>query len=323
MKPGEVSQSGDIELRQLGNNDIAEAARCDRTAFATFLGLPGPDHFRPGADVIGPRLRAWPEASFAITDGGRLAGIALMMRWGSVAIVGPVTIFPEDWGKGHARTLMAALVECAEAAGVETMALITHVQSPTHVRLYESFGFTMQRITSIMVKPPGKEERLNGCAVIAPTDAVAVTQLVQGARLVTDAMFSGLDLGSEIASVASEGIGEFVVANSGTPGAGGFAICHHGPGSEASTGQYYVKFACVPPGQDAPTRFREILSACEARAAALGAETIIAGTSSARTTAYATMKDAGFRAIINCVAMMRPGGDLYNRPDILAIDDWR
>lgn len=318
-----MSQSDGIELRQLCDDDIAEAARCDRTAFAAFLGLPGPDQFRPGADVIGPRLRAWPEASFAITDGGRLAGIALMMRWGSVAIVGPVTIFPEDWGKGHARRLMEALVRCAEDAGVETMALITHVQSPTHVRLYESFGFAMQRITSIMVKPPGKEARLNGCAVIVPSDTVAVTQLVQGARLVTDQMFSGLDLGSEIASVAGEGIGEFVVAENSTPGAGGFAICHHGPGSEASTGQYYVKFACVPPGHDASARFAELLNACEARAAALGAETIIAGTSSARTAAYAKMKDAGFRSIINCVAMMRRAGDLYNRPDILAIDDWR
>ncbi|HUT51696.1 MAG TPA: GNAT family N-acetyltransferase [Alphaproteobacteria bacterium] len=318
-----MTASGKIELRQLGGDDIAEAARCDRTAFAAFLGLPGPDHFRPGADVIGPRLRAWPEASFAITDDGRLAGIALMMRWGSIAIVGPVTIFPEDWGKGHARRLMEALVQCADAAGVETMALITHAQSPTHIRLYEAFGFAMRRITSIMVKPPAKEARLNGCAMIAPTDTVAVTQLVQGARLATDAMYSGLDLGSEIASVAGEGIGEFVVADGGTPGAGGFAICHHGPGSEASTGQYYVKFACVPPGVDAPLRFAELLNACEARAAAVGADVIIAGTSSARTTAYATMKDAGFRTIINCVAMMRPAGDLYNRPDILAIDDWR
>jgi len=318
-----VSQSCGIELRQLGDDYLAEAARCDRTAFATFLGLPGPDHFRPGADVVGPRRRAWPEASYAITDGGRLAGIALMMRWGNVAIVGPVTIFPEDWGKGHARRLMAALVQCAEAAGVETMALITHAQSPTHVRLYESFGFAMQRITSVMVKPPGKEARLNGCAVIAPADNIAVTQLVQGARLATDAILPGLDLGSEIASVAGEGIGEFVVADSSTPGAGGFAICHHGAGSEASTGQYYVKFACVPPGADAPRRFAELLGACEARAAALGADTLVAGTSSARTAAYTAMKDAGFRTIINCVAMMRPGGDLYNRPDVLAIDDWR
>jgi GNAT superfamily N-acetyltransferase len=318
-----VSSSPQIEVRQLGEDDIAEAQRCNRAAFSRFLGLPEPDLFRPGADVIGPRSRAWREASFALTEDGRLAGVALMMRWGSVAIVGPVTIFPEDWGKGHARRLMTALVGCAEAAGIEHMALITHVQSPTHVRLYESFGFVMQRIMSVLTKPPGKEAGMAGCAVIPSHDTIAITHLTQGARLASDAVFPGLDLGSEIAAVAGERIGEFVVVDGATPGANGFAICHHGPGSEASSGQYYVKFACVPPGAEAAGRFGALLSACEARAAALGAETIVAGTNTGRTGAYEMMKAAGFRSIINCIAMMRPAGELYNRPEIFAIDDWR
>jgi len=318
-----VSASAAIALRPLGENDLAEAARCNRAAFSSFLGLPRPELFRPGADTVGPRFRAWREAGFAVTEDGRLAGLALMMRWGSVAIVGPVTIFPEDWGKGHARRLMAALVDCAEAAGVEAMALITHVQSPTHVRLYESFGFAMQRITSVMAKPPGQDARMVGCAAVAARDTTAVTHLLQGARLASEAVHPGLDLGSEIAAVSGEAIGEFVAVDGGTPGANGFAICHHGPGSEASTGQYYVKFACVPPGAAAAERFAALLGACEARAAALGAETLVAGASTARTGAYALMKQAGFRSIINCIAMMRPAGDLHNRPDVFAIDDWR
>jgi len=314
---------GQFQVRQLGEDDLAEAQRCNKTAFSTFLGLPSPDVFRPGADTIGPRSRAWREASFAVTEDGRLAGVAIMMRWGSVAIVGPVTIFPEDWGKGHARRLMEKLVERADAAGIAHMALITHVQSPTHVRLYESFGFAMQRITTVMAKTPGKAAGLEGCAVIPAHDTIAVTQLTQGARLASDAIFPGLDLASEIAAVAGEKLGEFVVVEGATPGANGFAICHHGPGSEASKGQYYVKFACVPPSTDAPERFGALLSACEARAAARGAETLIAGTNTARAEAYEMMKAAGFRSIINCIAMMRPAGDLYNHPGIYAIDDWR
>jgi N-acetylglutamate synthase-like GNAT family acetyltransferase len=318
-----VTSSSNITVRPLGDDDIAEARRCNKAAFSTFLGLPEPDLFRPGADTIGPRFRARRDACFAVTEDDRLAGVAIMMRWGSVAIVGPVTIFPEDWGKGHARRLMTKLVERAEAAGIETMALITHVQSPTHVRLYESFGFAMQRITSVLAKAPASTAAMGDCSVIAARDTTAVTHLVQGARLATDAVHPGLDLSSEIASVAVEKLGEFVVVESATPGTGGFAICHHGPGSEASKGQYYVKFACVPPGAGAPEHFAALLRACEARAAALGADTIVAGTNTARTEAYAIMKGAGFRTIINCIAMMRPAGDLYNRPGILAIDDWR
>lgn len=318
-----MTSSPNFVVRPLGDEDIAEAQRCNKAAFSTFLGLAEPDLFRPGADTTGPRFRAWREACFAVTEDDRLAGVAIMMRWGSVAIVGPVTIFPEDWGKGHARRLMEKLVECADAAGLEHMALITHVQSPTHVRLYESFGFAMQRITTVMAKAPGKDAGLEGCAVIPAHDTIAITHLTQGARVASGAIFPGLDLGSEIASVASEKIGEFVVVEGTTPGANGFAICHHGPGSEASAGQYYVKFACVPPGAEAAERFGALLSACEARAAARGADTLIAGTNTARLEAYEMMKAAGFRSIINCIAMMRPAGDLYNHPGIFAIDDWR
>jgi len=318
-----MTTAPDIEIRQLREDEFDEAALCDRTAFSTFLGLPKPAAFRPGADVIGPRSRAWREASLALTENGRLAGIALMMRWGSVAIVGPVTVLPEDWGKGYARRLMDELVRRAEAAGVEDMALITHVQSPTHVRLYESFGFEMQRVTTIMVKQPGDAIGMDGCNVISADDDKAVARLVQGARVATDEVLPGLDLSSEITSVANENTGEFVVVQGDTPGANGFAICHYGPGSEASTGQYYVKFACVRSDEDATAHFAALLQACEARSAILGADTIIAGTSTARTHAYEAMKSAGFRAIINCIAMMRPAGNLHNRPNVMAIDDWR
>jgi N-acetylglutamate synthase-like GNAT family acetyltransferase len=318
-----VAGSADIALRPLRDDDLTDAARCNRAAFSSFLGLPEPAAFRPGADVIGPRCRAWPEASVAVTEDGRLAGVALMMRWGSVGIVGPVTIFPEDWGKGHARRLTAELVRRAEETGVESLALVTHAQSTTHVRLYESFGFAMQRITAVMAKPPAAAARLGDITVVTPSDKPTVDGLIEGARAATDALYPGLDLGSEIGSVAGEGIGEFLVADDGAPGERGFAICHHGPGSEASAGQYYVKFACVAPGEGAAERLAALLSACEARAAALGAETIVAGTSTGRSQAYAMMKEAGFRTIMNFVAMMRPAGDLYNRPDVLAIDDWR
>jgi hypothetical protein len=43
----------------------------------------------------------------------------------------------------------------------------------------------------------------------------------------------------------------------------------------------------------------------------------------ARKGAYRVMRARGYRAGLVGVAMHRPDGPGYNRPDVFAIDDWR
>ncbi|MCW5772829.1 MAG: GNAT family N-acetyltransferase, partial [Rhodospirillaceae bacterium] len=143
----------DIVVRPLAAADLPAAAAINRAAFTAFFGLPDPAKFRPGADIIGLRWRLWPEGAKALEVDGKLVAVAEMMRWGSIAIIGPVVVLPDYWSKGLARALMPELMAEIDRGGFAFAALLTHPQSPKHVRLYESCGFRMQRITAVMTKP--------------------------------------------------------------------------------------------------------------------------------------------------------------------------
>lgn len=306
-----------IRVRPLAEADLPAADRINRAAFAKFFGLPGPDKFRPGADVIGPRWRTWPEAGLIVDADGKPVAAALMMDWGSIAVLGPVTVAPEFWSKGVARTIMPALIELIDRGAFAFTGLFTHPQSPKHIRLYESFGFYMQRVTAVMTKAVAVE-RSDPPRLLSTLDGNARKDAIVALRRVTDAVFAGLDLSREIAAVAEMRLGDTVLIEDGRSYAG-FAVCHHGRGSEASDGQLYVKFgaALSRPG------FSRLLAACEALATARGAAQIVAGTNTGRFHAYQLMQQAGFRTAMNGVAMTRPATDGYNRPDSLVIDDWR
>lgn len=309
-----------IVVRPLAAADLPAAARINRSAFSKFFGIPDPAKFRVGADVIGPRWRLWPEAGLALELDGRLAAAGLMMRWGSVAVLGPVVVAPEHWSKGLARALMPKLIEQAGRGDFAFTGLVTHPQSPKHVRLYESFGFRMQRITAVMAKPVSATPA--AARQFSRLPQAERAPLVAAMRALTDSIFPGLDVTAEAADLAAHGLGETLLLESGGR-LDAMALCHFGPGSEASEGQVFVKFAAARGGKNAQRRFQRLLQACEAYAALRGAAQLVAGTNTGRAEAYDLMMRAGFRTIMNVVAMTRPATDGYNRPEIFAIDDWR
>lgn len=312
----------DIVVRPLGAADLTRAAHINRAAFAKFFGISDPETFRAGADIVGPRRRLWPDAALALDRDGALAAAALMMRWGSVCILGPVTVAPEHWGKGLARALMAKLVALADRGDFAFTGLFTHPQSPKHIRLYESHGFRMQRVTAVMAKPLAGGAMPGGMTAFSALPPAERARALGAVRALTDGVFPGLDLTPEIADIAGHGLGETLLLGGG--GAlDAMAMCHAGSGSEASAGQVLVKFAAARGGAGAAERFRRLLAACEAYAAARGAREIVAGTNTGRAEAYELMQRAGYRTAMNGIAMTRPATDDYNRPDVFAIDDWR
>ena len=310
----------DIVVRPLAAADLPAASRINRVAFSKFFGIPDPAKFRVGADVIGLRWRLWPESGLALELDGRLAAAGLMIRWGSVAILGPVVVAPEHWSKGLARALMPKLIEQVGRGDFAFTGLVTHPQSPKHVRLYESFGFRMQRITAVMAKPVSATPA--AARQFSRLPEAERAPLIGAMRELTDGIFPGLDVTAEAADLAAHGLGETLLLESGGR-LDAIALCHVGAGSEASEGQVFVKFAGARGGKGAPARFRRLLAACEAYAALRGGAQLVAGTNTGRTEAYELMLRAGFRTVMNVVAMTRPGTDGYNRPEIFAIDDWR
>jgi hypothetical protein len=147
-------------------------------------------------------------------------------------------------------------------------------------------------------------------------------EIIAACRALTDAVYEGLDVTTEIRAVAEQQLGDTILLWRDSTLAA-VAICHTGAGSEAGSGIYYVKFAAVRPSHRAADDFGDLLSACESAAASLGAARLVAGVNTAREEAYSQMLARGFRPDILGVAMHRPNQPGYDRAGMYVIDDWR
>ena len=310
-----------VVIRPMGEADFDLADRAHRLAFGTFLGLPDPAKFRGDAEVIRTRWATDPSTALVAELEGRVVGSALALDWGSVFIVGPVTVHPELWSRGIARRLMDGLVERAAARPAVTLVgLFTHPQSPKHIRLYESYGFVPQYLTGVFSKPIAPGGGAGPGILYSQLSAAARPAALAGCRAVADAIYPGLDLSREIGAVAAQRLGDTILLMDG-PSVAGFAVCHLGAHTEAGRGRAYVKFAAVRPG--AVQDFTALIERCEALASAAGAERVIAGVNSGRRAAYRLLQARGYRADMNGIAMHRPDQAGYDRADVFVLDDWR
>ncbi len=147
--------------------------------------------------------------------------------------------------------------------------------------------------------------------------------LLEEAGRLTDQVFTGLDLGSEIAAVSGLRLGDTILLR-GDSGLDAIAICHCGAGSEAGGDTCYVKFAAVRPGNAAPQRFEEILDACDSFAAESGLSRLVVGIDTGRRDAYRRLLARGFRVEQVGVSMwLRPDEDRLDTADRYVIDDRR
>lgn len=325
-----------VHIRAMRADDLAAADRIYRLAFGTQLGLPDPSQFRGDSQVIRVRWTGDSRPCFVAEADGRIVGSVVGMDWGSVFVLGPLTVDPAHAGGGIGRRLIERVVDFVATRGFTLAALFTFPHSPKHIQLYESYGFVPQRLTPVLSKaiaptpqPPagaggprparpakGWDERIGLSSALSPADNPAA---LAACRAVSDAVLPGLDLTREIEAIAAQGVGETVLLN--PTHVAGFALCHIGAGSEAGSDTLFVKFACVRPGDAAG--FSRLIDACEHLAAARGAQRIVAGVNRGRDGAYRLMRERGFRAELIGVAMHRPDGPGYNRPEVYAIDDWR
>jgi GNAT superfamily N-acetyltransferase len=301
-----------MDIRALAEHDLDAADRIYRLAFGTFLRLPDPMQFGGDSDRVLTRWRAAPDAVLAAYDGDQLIGSNFLTRWGSFGFFGPLTVHPDRWGSGAAQLLMKATMERFRQLGLDDIGLFTFPHSAKHVGLYQKYGFWPQHLTAVMAKQLDSKDRP------PPPPAANWRDELEGCRQLAEAIMPGLDLTSEIVALKSLGLGELVTLRDDA-GCAGFAIMHCGPGTEAGSGAGFVKFGAA---RD-PAAFRQLLQETERTARAIGLEQLIAGVNTARMAAYRQLLDAGYKTVLQGVAMQfnnRPG---FNRPDCLVIDDWR
>ena len=313
-----------VVVRPLLEADLGAADRVMRLAFGSFLGLPDPLQFMGDRDYVYTRWRADPSAAFCAEAEGLVVGSVFVGNWGSVGFFGPLTVLPDYWDSGVAKLLLRQVMACFERWGTRHMALYTFPTSLKHVGLYRKFGFWPRFLTIVMEK----EAPVDGAAAevswtkFSDVPVAEREAMLDRCRALTGAVFEGLDVGVDIRSVAGQQLGETVLLWTSDELAG-LAVCHCGAGTEAGSGECYIKFAAVNARLAGDVAFRRLLTACEQLAAQRGVRKLSGGMNTARQEAWAAMLDSGWRGKMVGVAMQRPNEPGYNRPGVFLIDDWR
>jgi GNAT superfamily N-acetyltransferase len=314
-----------VIVRPMREEDLDEADRIMRLAFGTFVGMPEPLKFNGDTDLVHTRYWADPRAALAAEVDGKIVGSNFALDWGSMGILGPLTVHPEYWDKGIARLLLDQTMKIFEMWGTKHIGLFTFAQSSKHVYLYQKYGFWPRYLTAIMSKEVGKFLRDTSVDVIYYSKLNSDKQkkdVVQKCAQLTGLILEGLDLKKEINSVENQKLGETIILKEdGTIEA--MAICHFGPNTEAGSGTCYIKFGAVKPGSNCAKLFDSLLHACEQYADSQNAARLVGGVNTGRHNAYRRMIELGFRTDMQGIAMHRPNELGYNREGVYLIDDWR
>lgn len=310
-----------VTIRSLEEKDVEAADKVRRLAFGTYFGFPDPLSFSGSVRLVDVRRRLWPDGALVAEENGAIVGVAISSRWGSLGLFGPLAVDPQHWRSGVARRLLEASMPIYDRWDCRTTALFTFPQSIAHISLYQSFGFWPRSLTALMSRPveaPISVPEAQSLTALGGQHADAIAQCAA----LTNALFPGLDLRDEIAAVIAHPTSDAIVLSEGSRVIG-FALVHIGAGSEADTGASYAKFAAVRPGATAARDFRRLLDAANGLAHRSGATKLNTGVNLGCLEAYRAMLAMGFRTTMQGVAMHRPWGEIYDRPDVFALEDWR
>jgi GNAT superfamily N-acetyltransferase len=311
-----------VVVRLLSERDLDQADLIFRTAFGTFMGAPEPERFFGDTDIVRTRWRAEPAAALAAMLDGELVGSNFLTNWGSVGFFGPLTVRPDYWDRGIAKRLLEPTMNLFDSWKTRHVGLLTFAESPKHVGLYQSFGFWPRYLIAAMAAPvvvPERAVSYTRFSEVASHDRAGLTRSVTE---LTSAVFDGLDVTREIDAVLDQTLGETVLI-SDTSGLQAVAVCHIGPGTEAGSDTCYVKFGAARSGRKAARSFGQLIDACQDLAATAGASVLSAGVNFGRERAYAELRQRGFRAQFQGIAMHRPNEPGYDRPNCYVVDDWR
>ena len=310
-----------LRIRPLEREDLDEAERILRLAFDTFLGLKPPQSNFGDRDLVRTRWRTDPKSAVAAELDGRLVGSNFTTCWGTVSFFGPLSVRPELWNQGIGRRLLESAVTQFAQWQSRHVGLFTFANSPGHAALYQHFDFWPRFVTAIMSKAPVKSADTNFLLYSQATKEEKQT-LISRCASITDAIYPGLDVGREIRAVQAQNLGDTLLVLRDSKVAA-FAVCHIGAGTEAGSGNCYVKFGAARPGSQVSRDFGQLLKACESLAAARGLRTIRAGVNLGRIESYRCLLEQGFKTEMHGIAMQRANDEGYNRPRIYVLDDWR
>jgi len=311
-----------LAIRPLEEADVQAADKVRRLAFGTHFGLPDPLSFSGTSRLVESRRRTWPDGALVAEKDGAIVGAAISSRWGRLGIFGPLSVHPEHWRGGIAHSLLEASMPVYDRWDCSAVGLFTFPASVTHIGLYQRYGFWPRSLTAIMNRPVTAPSPVPQARPLSAMSAAEQQEAIAQCAALTSQLYAGMDLRDEIATVIAHPTADAIVLIDGSTIAG-FVICHFGLGSETDTGVVYAKFAAARPGLKAARDFQRLIDAANDFAHRKGAAKINAGVNMGAMEAYRLMMAAGFRTALQGIAMHRPWIEIYDRPDVFALEDWR
>jgi GNAT superfamily N-acetyltransferase len=204
--PSQTREAINISIRPMQQDDLEEARRIFRVAFGTFLRVPEPETFWADREYVFTRWHANPGAALVAEANGKLAGSNFATKWGSFGFFGPLTIRPELWDQRIGQKLLGPTMDLFAKWGVREAGLFTFAHSPKHIGLYQKFGFWPRFLTAIMSK--GVNAGQAWLAEYSPLSEADQDQALSACRNLTDSIYEGLDVTSEIRAVRDQNLGE-------------------------------------------------------------------------------------------------------------------
>jgi len=312
-------------IRNLREEEIEKAEELVRLAFGTFLNIPEPLENPLGRRNIAHRFHQDPRNVLAAILEGELVGMNVLTRWGSFAFFGPLTVRPELWGSNIGTRLVREALERFASNGVSNLGLFTFSDSPKHLGLYHKFGFCSRFLTPLMEKQIEAPTLDNSelYQTFGDLDQEKRKALLSKLRNLTNALYPGLDLTSEIELVEARKMGDSVIILNEDSQPVGFAIIQSGVNTEAGLNRCYVKFGATVLGPEGAEYFGRLLSACEAFAYQKKAEVLEAGINLSHREAFDLMLAKKYRISFIGVAMQKPNEPAHEREGTFVMDDWR
>ena len=163
----------------------ADAAPAGRIAYMAFKTIAERHNFAPdfpdAETAIGlmEHLIARGDVHGVVAESaGRVVGSNFLWEDGEVAGVGPITIDPAAQNAGIGRTLMAAVIQHAEARGIQCVRLVQAAYHNRSMSLYSKLGFDAREPLTIL-QGRALAFAIDGCAVrpARPDDIAAADAL--------------------------------------------------------------------------------------------------------------------------------------------------
>lgn len=309
-----------MTIRQMKADDVPTADEVLRLAFGTFLGLSDPRTFMGEGSYVRPRFRASPQTALVATQDDKVVGSVFGTRWGSVGFGGPLSTHPAVWDKHFASSLMEAYMDMTSKWDCSAQMGFTFPNSIKHIHIYRRYGYWPRFLSAIVSATP--RPLTTNVGRFARLSAAEQRSALRDCRDITDAIWDGLDVTTEILAIEEQGIGDTVLLLDGDR-VDAFACCHWGPNSEAETGVCHVKVGAARSGLRAKERLERLLDACESLAHGESLARMTAGVNMARRETYEVLLGRSYAVEMLGVALHKDNVAAYNRPGVFMLDDLR